>query len=91
MFVIPKVNVIESDDGFSVEVLGMNSMKYIEGDNTYFIDSETLMGNPDFMISASDIRIWGKEEIVDYNTRKRIVVNIERAFNWKGETIDIRW
>jgi hypothetical protein len=50
IFKIPGVNVIESDDGFSVEVLGMTGMRYIEGDKTFFIDIELLMGNPGRML-----------------------------------------
>jgi hypothetical protein len=40
MFSIPRLNVIESDEGFSVEVLGRTVTSNREGDKVLFVDSE---------------------------------------------------
>ena len=39
-FHIPRVNVIESDAGFSVEILGMTGIRYRESDRSLLIHSE---------------------------------------------------
>lgn len=38
----PRANLIESDAGFSVEVLGQTGIRYSEGGRTAFVDSEVL-------------------------------------------------
>jgi hypothetical protein len=43
MFTIPRNNVIESDEGFSVEVLGRTGLLYTEGARSLQIDSEILL------------------------------------------------
>ena len=43
MFTIPRVNVIESDEGFSVEVIGRDEIKYTEDKKSLIIESEFLM------------------------------------------------
>jgi hypothetical protein len=91
MFRIPKVNVIESDEGFSIKV-EMRRLVYTEGPKTLFIESEILS-------SPGNIGIW-KDSIVHWEypyhqapinekKRKEIIENIRRAFHWKGETISI--
>ena len=58
MFTIPRVNVIESDEGFSVEVLGRYEVKYTEGAKSLVIESDFLMGQPSLAIYANTIRKW---------------------------------
>lgn len=43
MFTIPKVNVIESDEGFSVEVLWPDGILYKEGGKNLHIESELVI------------------------------------------------
>jgi len=42
MFSVPRVNVVKSDSGYLVEVLGRTGMKYSEGERSMFVDSEVL-------------------------------------------------
>jgi hypothetical protein len=42
MFTIPRTNVVSSDEGFSVEVLGRIGIEYREGGKSMFADSEVL-------------------------------------------------
>lgn len=89
MFSIPRVNVIASDEGFSVEVLGRVGIRYEEGGKTIFVDSEVLAsGAPAAMIVyPSGIRHWDPsyaDEVPDPATRERIVERIREAFRWRG-------
>jgi len=90
VFKIPRVNVIESDEGFSVEVLGRTGLKYVQGERTLHIDSEILMGHPDIMIGASRIIKWETGEVIDVKTKEKIIDNIRRAFAFRGFEIDFR-
>jgi predicted NAD/FAD-binding protein len=91
MFKIPRVNVIESDEGFSIKV-EMTRLVYTEGPRTLYIDSEILARPRNIAISKESIRSWEppySHERIDKNKRETIIENIRRAFHWKGETIDI--
>lgn len=44
MFTIPRANVIESDEGFSVEVLLPDGLLYKEGMKTLHIESSRVIG-----------------------------------------------
>jgi hypothetical protein len=84
MFKIPRVNVIESDEGFSVEVLGRTGLKYIQGNNTLFIDSEILSGSIGFTVYISQTKKWDSGEMIDEETKQIIADNICRAFAFRG-------
>ncbi len=92
MFFTPRVNVIESDEGFSVEVLGPDRVLYIEGPRSVHIDSEFLMGPSGLVIYPSSIKRWDSPhstEMIDKATRERIVENIRRAFRFSGHEIAV--
>ena len=55
MFFRPRVNVVESDAGFSVEVLGRTGIRYREGDKSIFVDSEVLNGPSGMVVAGSSI------------------------------------
>ena len=61
MFTIPRVNVIESDEGFSVEVLGRYEVEYVEGKKSLIIESDFLMGEPSLAIYANTIKNGNQE------------------------------
>ncbi len=91
MFKIPRVNVIESDEGFSVEVK-MTMLIYNEGVKKLYIDSEILAGPGNISISKKSIQNWAPpytDEPITENKRDEIIENIRRAFRWKGEWIDV--
>ena len=92
MFKIPRVNVIESDSGFSVEVLGRVGVRYVENGKTMKIDSEILTGNSGLVIYSDSIKKWdapNDTELVDEATRGRIIENIRNAFRFRGFEIEI--
>lgn len=91
MFKIPKVNVIESDEGFSVKV-EMTRLVYIEGSKTLYIDSEILASPGNIGIWKESIRNWEPpytQVRIDEKKRNAIIDNIRRAFHWKGESISV--
>lgn len=92
MFFTPRVNVIESDEGFSVEVLGPEYVLYVEGPRSVHIDSEYLMGPRGLVIYPSSIKRWDaphSTDVIDKATRERIVENIRRAFRFSGHEIAV--
>jgi hypothetical protein len=93
VFFTPRVNVIESDEGFSVEVLGPERVLYIEGPRSVHIESEFLMGPSGLVIYPSSIKRWDAPhtEMIDNATRERIVENIRRAFRFSGREIAVDW
>jgi Immunity protein 74 len=92
MFSIPRVNVIESDSGFSVEVLGRTGMKYREGKKTLFIDSEVLAPGKGIAISTKSMKNWEQphqEDLISDEKRAAIVKNIKAAMEFKNEPLEI--
>jgi hypothetical protein len=92
MFKRPQTNVIQSDEGFSVEVLGRTGLRYTEGLKTLFIDSEILNGPSGLGIYTSSIRSWDPpydNEVIDDAKRAAIVDNVRRAFRFRGLEIDV--
>lgn len=92
MFKIPKTNVIESDEGFSVEVLGQTGVLYSEGRRTLKVDSEVLAGPAGLVIYTDSITRWAPPDdgqLVDASKRQAIVENIRRAFRFRGLEIEV--
>ena len=92
MFVIPRVNVIQSDEGFSVEVLGRIGLLYTEGFKSLDIDSEVLAGPAGLAIYKDSIKSWNpphEGETIDEAKRDAIVENIRRAFRFRGSEIHV--
>ncbi|MBC7877283.1 MAG: hypothetical protein H7Y59_08950 [Anaerolineales bacterium] len=84
MFTKSRVNVIESDEGFSVEVLGRVGLLYTEGIKTLHIDSEAMAGNS-IVINKRSIHKWNPpfdEEEIDDNKINSIIDNITKAFDF---------
>jgi hypothetical protein len=91
MFKIPRVNVIESDEGFSVEVLGRTGLLYKEGNKSIRIDSE-ILNQDEIAVIQESIRTWGppySQETIDDNKRDLIMENIRRAFAFENTKIEI--
>jgi hypothetical protein len=94
MFKIPRVNVIESDEGFSVEVLGHTGLLYVEGEKSIHIDSEMLVsfGPALLALYTRSIKVWdlpNDNEAISDIKRNEIVENIRRAFRFRGFEIKV--
>jgi hypothetical protein len=94
MFRIPRVNVIESDDGFSVEMLGRTDLKYTEGNHSVSINCERLASSSPYLyvIYKSSIQRWDPppwDQMINTSERERIINNIREAFRSQGKEIDV--
>jgi hypothetical protein len=92
MFSIPRANVIQSDEGFAVEVLGRVGLLYTEGRRTVHLDSEVINGPHGLVLYTSSIRQWdppNSGESINAAERDRIVQNIRAAFRFRAIEIDV--
>jgi hypothetical protein len=91
MFFVPRVNVVESDGGFSIEVLGRTGMKYREGERSLFVDSEVLAPGKGIAISSKSIREWDPPHGAPISLEKReaIINNIRQAMEFKNEPLEV--
>jgi hypothetical protein len=90
----PRPNLVESDAGFSVEVLGRVGMRYREGQKSLFVDSEVLSAGHGIMILAKSIRKWDSphdEEPIAAEKKAAIIANITQVLVefWK-QPIEVR-
>ena len=88
-FSTPRTNVIRSDSGYFVEVLGPTGLLYGEGHRTMHIDSEVLVPPASLVVYARTISHWddSPDTSVDEAARDRILSNIRAAFRWQGHEI----
>ena len=92
MFTTPRPNLYVSDEGFSVEVLGLTGLCYREGERSVFVDSKVLAGPSGMGVFKSRIQRWDpphENVAVTDSERDRIVENIRRAFRFQGFEIDV--
>jgi hypothetical protein len=92
MFSIPRTNVIASDTGFSIEVLGRSGLRYTEDNRSLMIESEVATGPSGLIIYSRSIRNWlppYADDLIDQEKRDQIVKNIESAFAFRGIDIDV--
>lgn len=92
MFSEPRLNVIECDEGFSVEVLGRVGLMYTEGERRLRVGSELLNGPSGLAIYTYSIRAWEppfQEDRIDASKKERIIDNIRRAFRYAGYEIHV--
>jgi hypothetical protein len=91
LFYSPSPNLFESDEGFSVEVLGRTGLRYRENGKSAFVDSE-VMATAEMVVWKQSIRKWDpphETEVIDDKGRERILSNILRAFRALGHEIDV--
>jgi hypothetical protein len=91
MFTKPKPNIVESDEGFSLETLGQVGLKYTQGGKTLFIDSEMLVGDFHIIVYANRIEKWDSGESIDEETKKIIMNNTNRVLLFLGVNAYIQW
>ena len=91
-FFIPRINVIASDTGYSVEVLGPVGLRYTEGDRILHIDSEMLAGPSGLIVYSASIKVESPahvQEPIDSRERARLIENIRAAFKFRGFEIQV--
>ena len=94
MFTIPRVNVIQSSEGFSVEVLGRTGLLYVEGEKSIHMSSEMLVSSSPTLLAlyTRSIKAWdppNDDEAIGEIKRNEIVENICRAFRFRKFEIEV--
>jgi thioredoxin len=92
MFSSPKPNMIKSDEGFSIEVLDRDHIRYAEGPKTMRIYAEVLMGLAGWIVYPDTIKSWDppyEGEEINREKRDEILDNIKRAFRFWGYEIQV--
>ena len=92
MFTLPRPNLCESSDGFSVEVLGRTGLRYREAGRQMFVDSEVLTGPSGMAVYKDTIQKWDPPDemvLLTGQDRDRILNNIREAFRSQGFEIDV--
>jgi Immunity protein 74 len=91
MFHSPEANLIESDEGFSVEILGRTGLLYREGDHSMRVDSELLAEKAGIAVYRNSVKQWKPphQELIDEAKREMIIDNIRRALRFQGCEIQI--
>jgi hypothetical protein len=62
MFSQPRVNVIDSDEGYSIESHGMTDLEYREGDNSVFMLAYVGPKGLSREIVRDTIRYWSSQK-----------------------------
>ena len=92
MYTRPRLTLIKSDEGYSVEVLGRTGILYAEGKKRLLVDSEFLVGPSGLAIYSDSINVWEppfENEVIDVTKKECIVENIRRAFRYDGFEIHV--
>jgi hypothetical protein len=95
VFSEPRTNVIESSDGFSVEVLQggrMRAVRYSEGGHTLQIPAELMAGPSGLALYPDSVLRWespSDDESINNANKERILNNIKEAFRFKGLDISV--
>jgi len=86
----PRPNLVESDAGFSVEVLGRDGMRYNEGSRSVSIDSE-ILATKGFALHVDSLKRWDppNRSRISKQERDRIVNNIRLALASQDEPVNI--
>ncbi|KPL89279.1 Imm74 family immunity protein [Ardenticatena maritima] len=92
MFTIPRPNVIQSSEGFTVEVVGRSRILYTEPGKKLFIDAELLAGPSGLVIYTDSINTWDAPtgEKITEEEKHRIIENIRKAFRFRGIEIEMQ-
>ena len=91
-FFIPRTNVIESDEGFSVEVLGPTGLRYAEGGCVLHLDSEMLVGPALLILYSRNMTIESPGNGpagLNQEEKERVVENVRAAFRFRGFEIEV--
>jgi hypothetical protein len=92
MFSIPRTNVVESTDGYAVEVLGRTGIRYSENGKCISVDSEVLAGPSGMVIYTDSMNNWEpphSDSPLTDSDRARIIENIKAAFLFRGFKIQV--
>jgi hypothetical protein len=89
LFTRPKGSLIVSSEGFSVEVVGRDELRYEEGGRSVMVYSSygELYGKRRNVVDPTSIKSWNDGTKIDRAGRVRIFDNIRRAYRAMGEDV----
>jgi hypothetical protein len=88
----PRADLIKSDTGFSVEVIGRSCVRYCQDDRSLNIECEPAVEPTGLIIYPGSIRSWSPpyaDDPIDSETKASIVENVRAAFRFAGFEIDV--
>lgn len=90
----PETNLYESDEGFSIRILGRTGLTYREGAKSTLVDSELLSSasSSTMAVYKNSIQRWKsphQDEIISEEDRNRIIDNLRKVFRSQGNDIDV--
>ena len=91
MFRMPRVNVIEAKDGYSVEILGRTGLLYRQGEKSIRIDAEGL-ATPAFLIYRSSMKTWlppYETDVISDIEREELIEHIRAAVQFYGIELQV--
>lgn len=89
---VPRPNLYENSDGYSVEVLGRTGLRYREGRRTMFVDSEVLVPPAGIVIYTATVSRWESphdSEELHPDACRRILDNIVATLRSQGVAVDL--
>ena len=92
MFETPHPNIIQSLEGFSVEMISRTKLVYTESGRSVEIDCEWLAGPHTLVVYTDTLTHWTVPDGVEISCeeRSKIVENIRKAFRFRGVEIEIQ-
>ena len=92
MFKIPRPNVIQSSDGFKVEMIGRTKLVYTEFGRKVNVDCEWLAGPNALIVYTDTLTQWMIPAGVGISNEEKvkIVENIREAFRFRGVEIEVQ-
>ncbi len=89
MFSCDNPNLIVSDEGYSVQVLGMTGLLYKEADRALRISSEVLASPHGIVVYPSSIVRWDSGQLINDERRNVIIERVKAAFAFRGVQIEL--
>ncbi len=90
MFTCENPNLIISDEGFSVQVLGPAGLRYQEGKRWLRISSEVLASPHGLAVYRFSIKKWEPDgRPIGEKERNSIVENVRRAFAFRNIEVEL--
>jgi hypothetical protein len=92
-FHIPRVNVVASDAGYSVEVLSPTKVRFMENEEAWIVETEMLLDDAvPLVVYEKTLRRTDKSDGSDavHATRRHdIIGKIREAFRYQGVDIQL--
>lgn len=79
MLVRSDANTIQSSEGYLVQAVHIHDIRYQEGSYVLLVPGEILIGNPNYALYASQIKLWNPphdKEIISLEKKKQIIERI---------------